>query len=626
MATYEKIEYVPGWNYKGRPLPNRIGPLDWGEFSPLVHGKKYPMTGTISPYSIHYMELPEYRAKIQKEIDELGYTIEDKIYGLGAEQGDDNAAGNSNMETPVTSRQLPAPLTPEALTPEEIELQRAIQSHERDPNSLEFKPVPMPMPAAPKVKIKTAPMPMPAAPRVEIKPVPPKPALGASSTTTENIASPQTGALGNLGLTSAELKALGGQSNITSAIKLATALSPKEDPVNPWEAALLYFTEMGKQASKPGATALGAAVSSGTPALAYLLKKRDAERKRKAAILPTAVSLAAAMKPKTGVPKSVMGGPVTNEDGSPALDPTTKKPLYQYNTYDAAGTVIGTFQAPMKGGGVNINTAQEGAMAKALGKEAATQYTALIDASRGAESKLDNLRQMGSLLRDPNFKTGKFQEFMLPFRQWAKSLGLGKVDSRIDDMEKQVTVPGVDGVVNAELFRAKASQLVLDSVAQMKGALSDKELTFLASINPSLGQTKEANQILILLAQQQLEKIAPFQDFSITWQDENGLIKNENDFNKMARDFQKRPEIQGENPYQYIIRKSDEYEIRLLDEQEKLLKIKLPRQSDGTLIAPEAKEDPEITAIRSEITYKINNAFPIAVIRNIFKGSAFYNK
>jgi hypothetical protein len=316
MATYEKIEYIPGWNYKGRPLPNRIGPLGWGEFSPLVHGKKYPMTGTISPYSIYYSELPEYRAEIQKEIDKYGYTIEDAIYGLGAEQGDDNAAGNSNMVTPVTSRQLPAPLTPE-----EIELQRAIQSNERDPNSPEFKPVPMPMPAAPKVKIKTAPMPMPAAPkvkiktvpmpmpaapRVEIKPSPPKPVLGASSTTTENIASPQTGALGNLGLTAAELKALGGQSNIASAIKLATALSPKEDPVDPWVAALLYFTEMGKQASKPGATALGAAASAGTPALAYLLKKRDAERKRKAAILPTAVSLAAAMKPK-GTLKAYVG-------------------------------------------------------------------------------------------------------------------------------------------------------------------------------------------------------------------------------------------------------------------------------------------------------------------------------
>jgi hypothetical protein len=232
---------------------------------------------------------------------------------------------------------------------------------------------------------------------------------------------------------------------------------------------------------------------------------------------------------------------------------------------------------------------------------------------------------MGSILRDSDFKTGKFQEFMLPFRQWAKSLGLQKVDSRIDSMEKQVV--GVDGVINAELFRAKASQLVLDSVAQMKGALSEKELVFLAGINPSLAKTKETNQILVLLAQQQMEKIQPFQDFSIEWQDKNGPLKNQNDFSKMTRAFRKRPEIQDENPYQYILRKGSEYEARLLDEEEgRVGGSKLPRNADNTLADAKVGEPPEYAAIRARIEKKITSAFPVAVIRNIFKGSAFYNK
>ena len=501
------------------------------------------------------------------------------------------------------------------------------------PPGVQINPIPLPADGA-KPKL----MPMPLVPEKEVPsvnlpmPLVPKPSLGASSTETKNIAPPSTGALGNLGLTGPELKALGGQSNITSAIKIAQALAPKKDPVNPWMAALLYFTEMGRLASKPGATALGAAAGAGTPAVAYLMKKQEQERKRKASILPTAVSLPSNKKPKTGVPKSVMMGPVIDDKGDPVLDQTTGKQLYQYNTYDAAGNVIGKFNAPMKGGGVNVKVGgpqkdEESAFAKKTGGDAAEQFGLLMEASRGAGSKLANLRQLSSLLRDPNFQTGKFQDFMLPFRQWARSLGVDskKVDSRIDDMEKQVV--GVDGVVNAELFRAKASQLVLDSVAQMKGALSDKELDFLASINPSLANTKESNQILVLLAQQQMEKISGYQDFAIKWQEENGPLRNQLSFNKMNKAFRERPEsFVKENPYEYVLRKGAEYEKDLLDEEERITGIKLPRESDGTLVDVKPGAVDPHAKIRAKVTTKITSAFPIRTIQSIFKGSPFYKK
>ena len=40
---------------------------------------------------------------------------------------------------------------------------------------------------------------------------------------------------------------------------------------------LLYFSELGKQASQPGATALGAASSAAVTPAAYLLKDRQAQ-------------------------------------------------------------------------------------------------------------------------------------------------------------------------------------------------------------------------------------------------------------------------------------------------------------------------------------------------------------
>ena len=130
---------------------------------------------------------------------------------------------------------------------------------------------------------------------------------GVSQTQTNDFPR-EIGSLGGLGLTPAQSEAVkkisASNPNFASAFELATVLAPKKDPVDPNLAALLYFSEMGKQASKPGATALGAAVGSATPALAYLIKKKDEERKRKAGILPAAITIMGAMKPPKGTIKA----------------------------------------------------------------------------------------------------------------------------------------------------------------------------------------------------------------------------------------------------------------------------------------------------------------------------------
>ena len=48
--------------------------------------------------------------------------------------------------------------------------------------------------------------------------------------------------------------------------------------------------------------------------------------------------------------------------------------------------------------------------------------------------------------------------------------------------------------------------------------------------------------------------------------------------------------------------------------------------ADNTLADAKDGDPPEHAAIRARIEKKITSAFPVAVIRNIFKGSAFYNK
>tara|TARA_R110000851_G_C12715526_1_gene527836 strand:- start:45 stop:296 length:252 start_codon:yes stop_codon:yes gene_type:complete len=75
-------------------------------------------------------------------------------------------------------------------------------------------------------------------------------ALGASGTNMNDM---------NLGV----LKTLSGSSKAgQQAMDFANQLYPQVAEADPWEAAFQFFAEMGKAASQPGATALGAAVGS----------------------------------------------------------------------------------------------------------------------------------------------------------------------------------------------------------------------------------------------------------------------------------------------------------------------------------------------------------------------------
>ena len=91
------------------------------------------------------------------------------------------------------------------------------------------------------------------------------------------------------------LGALGGSDTLQRAFDLANIMTPKAQEFDPALAALLYFTEMGKQASQPGATLLGSVVGSGQAPAAYMMKQAEAAREREAGIGKTAVQLASVL-------------------------------------------------------------------------------------------------------------------------------------------------------------------------------------------------------------------------------------------------------------------------------------------------------------------------------------------
>ena len=89
-----------------------------------------------------------------------------------------------------------------------------------------------------------------------------------------------------------------GAANADKAIALAQQLYPDTPKADPYEAAFQFFAEMGRQASQPGATALGSAVGSMQVPMDYLnAKKKEAEETERAR-MTTALSLGPSLKPK----------------------------------------------------------------------------------------------------------------------------------------------------------------------------------------------------------------------------------------------------------------------------------------------------------------------------------------
>ena len=106
----------------------------------------------------------------------------------------------------------------------------------------------------------------------------------------------------------------GGAANADKAIALAQQLYPDTPKADPYEAAFQFFAEMGRQASQPGATALGSAVGSMQVPMDYLnAKKKEAEETERAR-MTTALSLGPSLKPKPAAAGSYDW--VVDEDGN----------------------------------------------------------------------------------------------------------------------------------------------------------------------------------------------------------------------------------------------------------------------------------------------------------------------
>lgn len=317
--------------------------------------------------------------------------------------------------------------------------------------------------------------------------------------------------------------------NLKSAAMLAEAISPKREPIDPALLSLLYFSEMGKQASQPGATALGAAAGAVQTPAAYLLKDRQAQADDAKTRATLTASLASSLKPKTGAPRVVNMGPAMDDEGKQKTD-SQGGLLFKFNVYKPDGSVQDSYEAP-KASGTTINVGGK-KMEEKFGEKTVQGLFSFFDGQGTGQNK-----QPGVI--DKSLKASQDLGLLNQIKSLMDKTQTGFGQSTINTGKKLLNRFGFDFDPNAigiaENLESLSSGMVLQSVSQMKGALSDKELAFLSSMQVSLGNTKAGNYLILLSAERGIKKNLAWNQFFKDFKEENGIDPDAT-WNNMGKD------------------------------------------------------------------------------------------
>lgn len=134
---------------------------------------------------------------------------------------------------------------------------------------------------------------------------------------------------------------------------------------------------------------------------------------------------------------------------------------------------------------VNVDTRQETEFAKAVGKKQGEEYSDLMVSDAQANSKLNKLNRLDSLLASSG-NTGKLTPATMELKAVADSLGF-KVDSKLPF---QQAAAALSNEIALELRNPSGG-------AGMPGALSDRDREFLQAMVPNVAKTPEGNKILL---------------------------------------------------------------------------------------------------------------------------------
>jgi hypothetical protein len=251
---------------------------------------------------------------------------------------------------------------------------------------------------------------------------------------------------------------------------------------------------------------------------------------------------------KKGQPKEVRIGPALDANGKQII--VDGEDQFNWGVFQDGELMTGPtgqkmkFVAGEKGGinlAVKVGDETDPWVRKFQELSAADASGSIESAARMGQDK-QTIDEMLSFFDNPEFTTGKVEEFILPLKQWA--IGLGVSINKSDMASK-------------EAFVAKAKQLVLKQVEFMKGALSNKELTFLEEQVAGLGKSPGGNKLILWLARMSMDKMGQFAQFARSWTTEDGRRFGDKgvgavQWNDMKSDWEN-TDIYNQDPRDYIM-------------------------------------------------------------------------
>lgn len=322
------------------------------------------------------------------------------------------------------------------------------------------------------------------------------------------------------------------------AYELAQLLTPQPREISGAELALQFFSNMAANASQPGATVLSSAASAVKPTADEYIRQVEANRKSREATGPLAVSLAKALKPAKAT-KPTIGGYTLVKDIAgvgKAGDPLTMTNVLAEAFVNKHGIgSIKEFKTPL----VDLGKGDESQYAKTVGTKAATSFIenrAASQAAYGTVADLDTMFEMisemteGGVITDSMLQTGALANLTLPLKNLAVSLNIGGVDLN-------------EEVSSATALNSMVNKVTLGTVKQLKGPLSEKELGFLAAVQPYLGNTVDGNKLIILMQKHSAEKAINYDKFLYKWRNTKvdgkprGNPKSSSEFDNMIDEW-----------------------------------------------------------------------------------------
>jgi hypothetical protein len=128
----------------------------------------------------------------------------------------------------------------------------------------------------------------------------------------------------------------------------------------------------------------------------------------------------------------------------------------------------------------------------ALAPELAKDYTNTIQAGATAQGKLGDLEILEALVGNPDLTLGQFGPLTQNIQRFVVGLGADE--------------KGLTDLTAAEVLQRFAGKSVLADLGQLKGALSEKELAFIQSLNIGVDTPREAAVMLVQFYKKASEK------------------------------------------------------------------------------------------------------------------------